>query len=196
MNKKTLYEFSIKEAEKELAERISDYEEGLVEVSILTDNFTIPPTQKQSNLKLLEEVKLGATSGTKTIYKAKKTFKSYIDNDFKNWGLDKRTKATPKTDLFIYEITEDAIFKEMFTGDLDKLVMTQSQIIDFCDKYLSKLIKDSYRTFFLIKENNEYFVVSVSVNSFDLYVYVVRFENDFVWSAECQHRIVVPQLIS
>lgn len=177
----------------------------LVEVSILTDNFTIPPinllSKAKSNLKLLEEVKLGATSGTKTIYTAKETFKSYIDNDFKNWGLDKKSIPTKKTDLSIYELKEDSTFKEMFTVDLENLVMTQSQIIDFCKKHRSHLRQDGYATFFLTKKDFEkpatednLFVVHVRVDSDGLRVSVFHFDGAGVWGAVVRPRVVVPKL--
>jgi hypothetical protein len=145
-----------------------------------------------------ESLIIKALTGKLTIAEAKKTFKSYIDLDFKNWNLNKagqKTGQIPKTD--VYELVADATFVQMFgslSDNLDKLVMSQSQIIEFCEKYPTWLRQDGYATFFLIKEDGKYFVVSVRVGGVGLSVDVDRFEDDYVWGAERRRRLVVPQL--
>jgi hypothetical protein len=77
----------------------------------------------------------------------------------------------------------DGTFVQIFTGissDLEKLVMTQAQIIRFCEKHPTWLRQEGYATFFLTKVNGEYFVVYVSVNLDGLDVRVHRLENDHV----------------
>ncbi len=144
------------------------------------------------------EIILDATDGSKFISEAKSTFKSGIDPDFKNYGLAKKGKKTAKTPVDVYEITRDGTSKEIFKSfntNLDKLVMTQHQIIDFCEKHPFWLNKNGCSNLFLTKKGRNYFVVSVDVYSDVLYVYVYRFVNDSVWNAKFQLRIVVPQLI-
>jgi len=156
--------------------------------------------QKSSILRLIsgnEQIMIEASDGKATIANAKNTFKSFIDADFKNWGLNTSGSATPEMLLDVHEITENANFAQIFTGlnsDLDKLVMTQAQIIRFCEKHPTWLRQGGYSTFFLIKENNEYFVVHVYVHSGGLHVDVSRFENGIVWGAGYLHRLVAPQL--
>lgn len=144
-----------------------------------------------------ETIMIEALDGTEYISDAKKTFKSFIDGDFKNLGLNQFGPATTETLLDISEMVGDGTFVEIFTGissDLEKLVLTQAQIIRFCKKHPTWLRKEGYATFFLTKVNGEYFVVYVYVHSVGLHVYVYRLENDDVWDGEDRHRIVTPKL--
>ena len=144
------------------------------------------------------EIILDATDGSRFISEAKSTFKSGIDLDFKNYGLAKKGKKTAKTPVDVYEITRNGISKEIFKSldtNLDKLVMTQNQIIDFCEKYPFWLNKNGCSNLFLTKKGRNYFVVNVYVISDGLSVYVRRFGLGRVWGARYQHRVVVPQLI-
>jgi hypothetical protein len=147
-----------------------------------------------SNEKLMIE----ALDGKTHIAGAKNVFKSYIDSDFKNFGLNQPGLATAETLVDVSEIVENATFTQIFTSittDLDKLVLTQNQIIRFCEKHPTWLRQDGYGTFFLIKENNEYFVVSVYVLSVGLFVIVLRLVSFIVWFGVYRHRVVSPQLI-
>jgi len=154
---------------------------------------------EETNLITKLLAKLPACDGKDYIAKAEDTFKSWIDGDFKNWGLDKAGSKTKETLLEVREITENGTFNDIFGSlgeDLDKLVMTQSQIISFCGKHPTLLRQEGYATFFLIKENDEYFVVDVDVNSDGLYAGVGRLEDDRVWDGVYRHRLVVPQLVA
>lgn len=145
-----------------------------------------------------EKLMIEALDGKAYISDAKKVFKSYIDGDFKNWGLNQPGPATAETLVDVSEMVKDATFAQIFTGitpDLDKIVMTQAQIIRFCEKHPTWLRQEGYATFFLTKVNGEYFVVYVIVNSVGLKVYVRRLENVFVWRGESGHRVVAPQLM-
>ncbi len=150
--------------------------------------------------RLIESgIMIEALDGKAYISNAKNTFKSGIGSNLKNWKLDQKGNATEETLLDIHEIVEDARFSQIFSSinpDLDKLVMTQSQIIRFCEKHPTLLRQEGYATFFLIKENDEYFVVRVYVYSDGLRVYVDRFEDDSVWLGVSRRRVVSPQLAS
>ncbi len=165
--------------------------------SLLTDSVEV----KASILRLIsanEKLMIEALDGKAYISDAKKTFKSYIDGDFKNWGLNQSSPATAETLLDVSEMVGDGTFAQIFTGitpDLEKLVMTQAQIIRFCEKYPIWLRQDGYATFFLTKVNGEYFVVYVSVYSSGLNVNVNRFEDVYVWDGAYRRRIISPQLI-
>jgi len=146
-----------------------------------------------------EKIMLEANDGKSKIYGNGKIFKLYIDDDFKNWGLNKNSQTTAETLVDVYEIIKDAKFAEIFTSlncDLNKLVMTQAQIVRFCEKHPTWLRQDGNATLFLIKENDEYFVVLVFVYAGGLYVRVYRFDFDRVWHAACRLRVVFPQLIA
>ncbi len=156
---------------------------------------------KQKNILSLLSEKLiipSLPAGWTTIVRAKEIFRSFIDSDFKNWGLDKEQDVSEETEVKVYELKQDANFSQMFNSlntDLEKLCLTQSQIIYFCERHSENLRQDGYATFFLFKENNEFFVAGVGVGSGGLGVRVYRFEGGGVWRAECAHRLVVPATI-
>ena len=140
-----------------------------------------------------------ACDGTQTIAQAKGTFLSDIDSNFKNWNLDNPGKETGEAGVQVHELVQDATFSTMLGSlgvgsGLNKLCLTQHQIKAFCEQHSSWLRTAGYATFFLFKENNEFFVARVRVRSDGLRVYVYRFEDAYVWDADFQHRFVVPQL--
>jgi hypothetical protein len=158
-----------------------------------------PLAKDNEILRLLsgdESLIIDECDGTETIAKAKAVFPSGIDGDFKNWGTDKPGTATEATAVDVHELIKNATFANMFTSfgtDLDKLCLTQSQIIQFCKKFPSWLRHDGYATFFLFKVEDQFFVALVGVSSVGLYVLVHRFEDVDVWDAEDRRRLVVPQ---
>lgn len=146
-----------------------------------------------------EKLMIEALDGQEYISDAKKVFKSYIDGDFKNWGLNQAGPATAETLVNVSEMVKDATFTQIFTDitpDLDKLLFTQAQIINFCEKHPTWLRQEGYGTFFLTKVGDKYFVVSVGVDSDGLEVRVCRLGRDGIWAAEYRHRVVSPQLIA
>jgi hypothetical protein len=154
--------------------------------------------EKPAMLKLIsygERIMIEELDGKASISDAKKTFKSVIDRRFKDWGLN---QPTPETLLDICEMNSDGTFIQIFTGisnDLDKIVMSQSQIIRFCEKYFNLLRKLGLNTFFLTKTREEYFVVVVSWNIDGLSVYLRCFGQVRDWHCEdCRNHVVYPQL--
>lgn len=151
-------------------------------------------------LKLIsasETLTIDACDGTKILADAKDTF-AYIDSDLKNWGADEKGLATDEAPVEVYEMANDGMFSQLFgslSSDVQKLCLTQNQIIGFVKKHHDWLRTDGYGTFFLFKSNNHFFVAHVRVPSVGrLFVHVSRFERDDVWYAESRHRFVVPQL--
>jgi len=141
-----------------------------------------------------ETIKVKATDGNRTIFESKEVFESWIDPDFKNWNLNKPSQKTSETEAQVYEMVQNANFKQMFgslNDDLDNICWTQHQIVGFCKNHQDRLHS---LTFFLFKENGAYFVACVCVLSDGLDVHVNRFECGGVWGAEDAPRVVVPQL--
>lgn len=169
---------------------------------IIEGRFNKKVESNPSILKLIsggEKITIESLDGQEFISGAKDIFKSYIDEDFKTWGINKPGSATTEIQVDVHEMVKDGTFKEIFTSisdDLEKLVMTQAQICLFCKKHLNWFRQDEYCTFFLTKQGEEYFVVYVSVLFGGLNVSVYRFENDDVWYVECRRLVVVPQLVS
>jgi len=165
--------------------------------SLLADDVEVRP----SILKLIpggEKLIIEALGGKAYISNAKEIFKSYIDEDFKNWGLDQPEPATPETLLNISEMISDGTFVQIFTGitnNLDKIIMTQAQIIRFYEKYLSWFSQEDNAAFCLTKVGREYFVVGALYYSDGLGVDVYRLDYDHVFYSKYRHRVVSPQLI-
>lgn len=145
-----------------------------------------------------EQVILTATSGARTIAKARHVFTGYLDSNFTNWGLDVPAKSVATTPVAIYEMVKNAGFRDIFGDfgrDLDDLCFTQDQIVSFVENHPARLRKDGYATFFLFKVGGEFFVAYVDLYSADRPdVGVFRFSDGLVWSAEGRPWVVVPQL--
>jgi hypothetical protein len=150
-----------------------------------------------------------ALDGKRLIYNSKKTFKSHIDQDFVNLGLNKTGIVTTETPVQVHEMVGDGTFTEIFgsiPGNWDQKWLSQNQIIDFCETLPNWLRQDKYATMFLIKkdENKPVYevnlqdnlaVVHVGVGPGGLRVLVRRLGRDDVFFGEYRHRVVSPQLI-
>ncbi|MEI7452238.1 MAG: hypothetical protein WCK37_03485 [Candidatus Falkowbacteria bacterium] len=170
-------------------------------------NEALAPVENQKNnlfiflsAFMVEKALIEATDGKRKIYDSSEIFKGGIDPDFKKFRLNNNNQPTKETFVYEFELTVDAKFVEVFNSlnsDLDKLVMTQAQIICFCEKYPNRLRQggDGKSTIFLIKKDNEYFVVGVCVDSGGLYVFVRRFIDEVVLFATDLHHVVVPNRI-
>lgn len=151
---------------------------------------------------------LKALDGKRLIYNSKKTFKSYIDPNFKKWNLNKTGMATPETLVQVSEMVGDGTFMKIFSslpGTWNQKWVSQNQVIEFCETLSNWLRHDEYTTIFLIKKDegkpieeanpqDNLVVVYVLVDSDGLRVYVRRFEYDYVWDGKCRHHVVSPQL--
>jgi hypothetical protein len=86
----------------------------------------------------------------------------------------------------------------MFTSlssDLDKLVLSQHQIVTFCHERREWLQwYNGYVIFFLLKEGGKFFVVYVSERSSGLSVYVTRLEDVDTYCIFGRAYVVYPQL--
>jgi len=138
---------------------------------------------------------LGSCDGQQTIAQAKDVF-TYRDADFENWGTDEPSEPTRETKVNVYELRKGATLNQMFNDislDLDKLCLSQGQIIGFVQKYRKRL-RDGYATFFLFRSGGKIFVAGVYVSSGGEGVGVGRLGGVYVWDA-CYHlRLVAPQL--
>lgn len=199
---KQILRFTIEEAKNELKavfQKDSRFEVE-IQISEITDLVKTSVSQdvvSKIDTNILSIVKNGLiipkTDGKQIIYQAKKTFKSYIDQDFKNWELGVKQKPTKEIKVNVFEAIRSFKFTDIFTNP-EKQAITQSQIIKFCEKHTTDLRQDGFATFFLTKVGDQYFVVNVRVDSDGLDVYVSRLEYDFVWDGEYRLRVVSPQL--
>lgn len=139
-----------------------------------------------------------ATTGMASIADEEELFASYIDPDFKNWGLNVRGKARPETFVKSLELVRNGNFKELFSslGDLDKLVMTDDQIVWVKRNRPDLLVQNGNANLFLKKKGKEFFVAGVSRYSGGFMVDVRRLSDGIIWLAGFGHRVVVPQLLA
>lgn len=141
---------------------------------------------------------------------------AWFSSNFKEFGLDKPSQPTEKINVVIHEMSAGGTLFEAFSGinqDLSKLVLTMSNILEFCEQHPDKLRQDWFGARFLTEKRLSifqkicrkigrflfnkkigYFVVCVYVDSDGLYVYVFRLELGDVLDGECRHRLVSPQL--
>jgi len=145
-----------------------------------------------------EKIVIDPTDGTRTIAQAGDVFAWGIDGDFRKWNLDVLAQATVPMEVGVHELIMDGAFENVYGSlgqPLDRLCLTQAQIIGFCMGYKDKLHQGGYRTFFLFKVGGEFFVANVCVSSDGrLDANVRRFSGVDVWCAEYRHRFVSPQL--
>ena len=150
-------------------------------------------------LKLISGAKkivLKPTNGKETIYKAKDTF-GWIDGDFRSYGCDVKSEPSEEMPVQVYEMIKDGTFQQIFGGfgeNLDRLCLTQPQIIQFVKDHSDMLRTDGYGTFFLFKVESEFFVADVRRDGGCWRVNACRLSDGGVWRAEVRHRFVVPQL--
>jgi hypothetical protein len=140
-------------------------------------------------------IELAATNGKDTIAEAKDVFTAGI------YYAQKRgpCKKTKKTAVSVYETIKDGTYAQIFGGfgeNLKRLCWTESQIVALCFKHRDLLRKDGHATFFLFEgEKGGFFVAHVGVcGDGRLLLYVFPLGYGCVWSADYQHRVVVPQL--
>ncbi|MCF7794873.1 hypothetical protein K9M50_00740 [Patescibacteria group bacterium] len=136
------------------------------------------------------------TNGEKTISESKDVFKSWLDAYFEEWGLNKKQKETEETTVEVLEMVKDADYRTMFSSlseNIDKLCLTQHQIVNFCENHKNCLHPD-WATFFLFKENDNYYVANVFVNMGGLSIFIDYLKNEGIWVASISHRVVVPAI--
>jgi len=178
------------------------------------DDFLKRKIEKQINsiLRLISggsTLTLKALDGSRLICKAKKTFKSFLDADFVNWGINKPGITTPETPISVHEMIANDTFLDIFRslpGTWNQKWLSQNQVIEFCESLPDWLRQDGNATFFLVKKDenkpidenspeDNLVVVGVGVLSDGLYVVVDRLGGDHVWDGEYRLRVVSPQLI-
>ncbi len=150
-----------------------------------------------------------ALDGSCLIHEAEKTFKSYIDPNFVDWGLNKTGIATPETQIRVDEVVGEGTFMNIFgflPATWNQKWLSQNQVIEFCETLHGWLRQDECATMFLCKidENksvneekpqDDLVVVFVDVISGGLDVDVFRLDDVIVWGEGYRYRVVSPQLV-
>ncbi|OGZ54363.1 MAG: hypothetical protein A3B25_01715 [Candidatus Ryanbacteria bacterium RIFCSPLOWO2_01_FULL_48_26] len=143
-----------------------------------------------------EKVTIRACNGTRTIAHSGDVFEWHIDPGFKE--LNKAGAKTPPAETEVYEMVRNATFTEIFgslSANLDRLVLTQDQVVAFVKEYRYLLRDERIATFFLLKDGDQFFVAEVhDLGEAGLGVHLLAFEYDGVCLADRRMRVVVPQL--
>ena len=155
-----------------------------------------------SYLKLISDghvLSLPATNGKRTIAQAGDVFTGGIDSNFRRWKLDVPSAPTAPMSVQVWEhTTNNGNFADIFasTGKPnDALCIPQSQIVFFAATYQEWLRTNGYRTFFMFKKGEEFFVPSVSFgDARQLHADVDRLSDDDVLPVVYRYRFVIPQL--
>lgn len=136
--------------------------------------------------------------GKETIPNATKLFPGGMYGKTVDWDAEEVGGPTGETKAVVYEMQEDATFKQMFDSlstDTKRLCLSKRQIKKFVWKHRKHLRTGGFATFFLFEEDGEFFVAFVHfLVDGRLLVDVDQFEHDLVWSADYRLRVVVPQL--
>ena len=157
--------------------------------------------RKNNILKLISQglrLVLYPSDGSESIIEAKKTFTEYIQGDFGKNGLEEKGIATEETEVVVHEMVGDGTSPQIFaelSPDLDKLVLTQHQIIQFCQRFRAWLRQKGFSTFFLMKVDDSYYVVVVHNDPNGLDVRVRNLIDTQVWPGENHRRIVSPKIV-
>lgn len=140
--------------------------------------------------------------GSATIAKAKKTFTSSIDPRFRSRGFNKLSQATKEINVKVYALMNRRTFIKAYgelsknlNKNLDELCLSQSQIIYFCKSYPAKMRPERYGrygTFFLFKENGEYFVAKIVKDADGFNASVLNYYDPKVSYEEYHYLFVVP----
>lgn len=147
-------------------------------------------------LKLIsdsQEIVIVPTNGKRTIAGARNVFVGLIDPDFVNYGLNVLSESTKKSQVQVFDLIVNGTFSQIFDGfgeNIDRLCLTQDQIISFVENHSKWLCSDG--TFFLLKGNNKFFVVDVRIYTSGYEVHVNFLSNASIWGHK--RRIVVPKL--
>jgi len=118
--------------------------------------------------------KINSTKGDRLIINQRRFF-TYIDPKFKIFGLDKKSKQAPETEVEIYKLIEDSTFEQFFkkfNAPLEKLFFTQDQIIDFVEENIeyrktSRIDSLFWKNHFFLtrKHKNIIFTVLIFLNN-------------------------------
>lgn len=139
---------------------------------------------------------LPANYSTISSAKLKIFYDVVVDPECRN--LNNEQVFSEKMEVRVYELKQNVTLFQMFTSlsnNLNELCLTQSQIVNFCEKNFEYLRQDGFVTFFLFKENNEFFVAKVNVKFGRQTVFIHRLDYNHVWKSEHALRLVVPSLM-
>ena len=110
-----------------------------------------------------EEIIIKATKGERTIEKMRNVFR-FVDHDLAKQDIDVKGLPTPEMRVEVFKMIKNGTAAEVFGGfgeNLDRLCLTQDQIISFVENHTKWIGKKICGVSFLTKIKNVYFVFEV-----------------------------------
>lgn len=155
---------------------------------------TLKETQNLSLVLDDKNLFISELTGKELIVNRRDVFFAYIDPKFSDFGLDSPCWPTDAINFRVYELENDLTFLDIFKSlslNLNKLVFTQSQIVDFCENHRSRLRDEGYALLFLTKRNDEFFVIESDIFSNGYGAEIYRLTDPEVRMADSYY-VVVP----
>ena len=121
--------------------------------------------------------------------------KSCPEPDYLNWDHQQKCQPTPAITVDIFKFLTTANFSKIFHtigSDIDKAVMTQSQIVRFCTLYPRQVSVRGNKSIFLTEMNGELFPVEIFWTNSGLMALIDKFDCETIWSPKNEIRIVCP----
>ncbi len=148
-----------------------------------------------------EEALMVKNNSKEIIAAATKVF-AVIDSEFNSYDLRVCEQENHERRVAVYEMVKgnDLNFEKIFTSfnvSLQKIIMTQSQIIDFCRRHPKHLHKHGLATLFLLEKYSglraEYSVVRVFIGcNGALSIVSASLWDKTIWRGGVRRRVVIP----
>ena len=120
-----------------------------------------------------------------------------IIGDSEEYEINVRSSPTQEALAEVYDSIGHQTLEDIFKSlkrNLNDLCLSQGQIVDFVIAYQSKWLRmDGYGTLFFFKVKERYFVMRACWAGGGFYMTIGPIEDDDVWCAGCEFRIVVLQ---
>jgi len=115
----------------------------------------------------------------------------WVDPNFRDWDLDEYRWIESTTHVAVYRATSGILTLDQIFNNLENDVVSQRDIIEFCIKYPEWLGQGEILTYFLIEENNQFFMPNLGVYSFGTRVRLKKYPSNQVVDMK-KIRVVLP----
>jgi len=167
---------------------ISHFASGQTSDSVYSSNIL-------QRIFVRDKFELPATDGWDIIMYSPDVF-SYVSPDFRKEKMDLPSKMTGPTDLQVYSMIDgqDWNHQKYFSSldsNLDRLCLTQHQIIEVCRRYRG-LFSEDVATFMLFKSRRHYYVAGIMLVPSGFWIYADPLESEQVFNGSFNRLLVVP----
>lgn len=187
----------IKQNRNFLSEGLKMPEAKVVDLMTRTFSRSTSPIIKFSSISKNRVIE--ALGGQKSILDFKERYR-FVDRDFKFFRLSGPSPVTPEIYVDVLEFTSDCSLFQIFhelTSDFKEIIMTQTQIVRFCELY-PECLSQKYANFFLTKVREDYLAVYLYLDESGIRFHFNQFtreDRNNYWSyGNCKPRIVIRSL--